>query len=118
MKVRFVAATTKIDNNGNKLSQAQLYDLANTAIGQKIGVNFNPFIPPVGKVVGAKVTKGKLIIEADIPENEFENYYLAPSYSIDKNTRIVKSLDYALTLEHSDAGATKGGKEHGRTQLG
>jgi len=107
MKVKVVACTTHVDRNGNSLSISQLRDLAETAIGRPIGVNFNPFIPPVGKVIGAEVQDNKLLIEAEIPDNEFGCYFISPSYSIDINTRAVTSLDYALTREHSDEDATQ-----------
>jgi len=106
MNVKVIAATSNIDSNGNRLSKAQLKDLAKTAIGQRIGVNFNPFIPPVGSVTNAKVEDGKLLIEAEILDNQFEGYFIAPSYKIDKNTRVIEASDFALTREHSDEGAT------------
>jgi len=48
----------------------------------------------------------KLLIEAEILDNQFEGYFIAPSYKIDKNTRVIEALDFALTKEHSDEGAT------------
>lgn len=111
MKIKAIAATAGRDRNRNKLSKKQLKDLARTAIGKNVTINFNPFIPPVGQIIGAEVTEEGLLVEAEIIESEIDGYYLAPSYSIDIFTRIVSSLDFALTKEHSDEGATEVEKE-------
>lgn len=107
MKVQAVAAiANKKDHNGNVLSIAQLEDLRDTAVGKFLTVEFNPFIPPVGKIIDARIDGNKLTVEAEITDAGFEGYYIAPSYEVDMHSLAIKSLDYALTKAHTDDGAT------------
>jgi len=98
IKVKAVAAIANIpDKNGSVLTTNDLLKLASTSVGNNITLNFDPTVPPIGKVIGAEVKKDRLIITAIIDEQNLGRH-IVPSYSILINSRSVeKALAYAIT---------------------
>jgi len=102
----------KVDRNGNLITEEAMEKALKNFSGCLIGYEFNPNVPPVGRVTKAVLEDGNVKIEAELDDQFDEMLAIVPSFTImhmEGDVRVVddvKLISFGLTSQPADDGVT------------
>lgn len=115
MKLKAVSMVTdKVDSNGNLFTREAIKAAVKDFAGCPLGYEFNPNIPPIGKVTKVVVIGNKVEIEAELDKSFNEKLAIVPSFTIkamhiEDGVRVIEDaelIDFSLTSQPADDNIT------------
>lgn len=111
MKIVVIAATTNLDLHNEQFTEEQLIKLAESSMNVPVGVDFDPRVPPIGKVVAAWVKKEKLWLEIELNQNATSyinpelssDGYIVPGFRSDLAGENIEAITYSLVAAPADS---------------